>query len=49
MRFTIIDRATGNKIEASQPRNQREREALKAAIKNFSRLGQRGGCLNAIA
>lgn len=49
MRFIIQDRATGNKIIADQPKNQKGRDDLKAAIKQFSRLGQRGGCLNAIA
>ena len=48
MKWIITDRATGNQIEASQPQNKREADNLKAAIKQFSVLGKRGGCLNGL-
>jgi hypothetical protein len=46
IRWTITDRATLRPMIAQQPQNRKEADNLKAAIKNLSRLGQRGGCLH---
>lgn len=45
MRWIITDRATGEVVKASQPQNNKEAQALKAAIKARSALAMRGGPL----
>lgn len=45
IRWTIRDRATGQAITVPQPTTDGERTALKAGIRNLSRLAMRGGAL----
>lgn len=44
-RFVITDRATGNKITVGRPMNAAEDQKLRVGIRNLSKLGVRGGCL----
>lgn len=45
MRWIITDRASGKVFEASQPSNHKERESLKALIRNTSALALKSGPL----
>lgn len=46
IRFTITDRATGNKITVGRPMDAEQDAQLRTGIRNLSKLGVRGGCLD---